>query len=83
MRKLHLLRVITQEMLKKGFLASTSVYVCTEHSNEIIDRYIEALDPIWAKIKNCENGLVVCSKEFENLKIRHYGYDFEELKAVK
>ena len=59
MRKLHLLRVITQEMLKKGFLASTSVYVCTEHSNEIIDRYIEALDPIWAKIKNCENGLVV------------------------
>jgi hypothetical protein len=30
----------------------------------------------------CENGLVICSKEFENLKIRHYGYDFEELKAV-
>jgi hypothetical protein len=30
----------------------------------------------------CENGLVICSKEFENLKIRHYGYDFEELKNV-
>ena len=30
----------------------------------------------------CENGLVICSKEFENLKIRHYGYDFEELKSV-
>lgn len=30
----------------------------------------------------CENGLVICSKEFENLKIRHYGYDFEELSRV-
>ena len=30
----------------------------------------------------CENGLVICSKEFENLKIRHYGYDFEELQKV-
>jgi hypothetical protein len=27
----------------------------------------------------CENGLVICSKEFENLKIRHYGYSFDEL----
>jgi len=30
----------------------------------------------------CENGLVICSKEFENLKIRHYGYNFEELTNV-
>ena len=30
----------------------------------------------------CENGLVVCSKEFKNLKIRHYGYNFEELTNV-
>ena len=30
----------------------------------------------------CENGLVICSKEFENLKIRHYGYAFEELQKV-
>lgn len=30
----------------------------------------------------CENGLVICSKEFENLKIRHYGYDFKELQKV-
>jgi hypothetical protein len=27
----------------------------------------------------CENGLVVSSREFENMKIRHYGYSFEEL----
>jgi hypothetical protein len=27
----------------------------------------------------CENGLVVSSREFDNMKIRHYGYSFEEL----
>jgi hypothetical protein len=27
----------------------------------------------------CENGLVISSREFENMKIRHYGYSFEEL----
>lgn len=27
----------------------------------------------------CENGLVISTKEFENIKIRHYGYNFEEL----
>jgi hypothetical protein len=30
----------------------------------------------------CENGLVISSKEFENMKIRHYGYSFEELQEV-
>ncbi len=27
----------------------------------------------------CENGLVVSSREFENMKIRHMGYSFDEL----
>ena len=31
--------LITQEMLKRGFLASNSVYVCTEHEQKIIDQY--------------------------------------------
>lgn len=30
----------------------------------------------------CENGLVVSSQEFDNLKIRHYGYDFDELEKT-
>jgi hypothetical protein len=30
----------------------------------------------------CENGLVVSSKEFENMKLRHYGYTFEELQET-
>lgn len=53
--------LITQEMLEKGYLAGNSVYVCTEHTPEIINGYFEALDPIYAKIKECENGLNVMS----------------------
>ena len=30
----------------------------------------------------CENGLVVSIREFENMKIRHYGYTFEELQET-
>jgi Glutamate-1-semialdehyde aminotransferase len=48
--------LITQEMLKKGFLAATSVYVCTEHTSEIVDEYFEELDPIFEIIRECESG---------------------------
>jgi len=30
----------------------------------------------------CENGLVIKTEEFEDMKIRHMGYDFEELRKV-
>jgi len=30
----------------------------------------------------CENGLVIATKEFESMKIRHMGYDFETLQGV-
>jgi glutamate-1-semialdehyde 2,1-aminomutase len=32
------------------------VYVCTEHTPEIVDRYFEALDPVFALIKECQDG---------------------------
>lgn len=48
--------LITQEMLGKGFLAGNSVYVCTEHTPVVLDAYFEALDPIFATIKQCEEG---------------------------
>jgi glutamate-1-semialdehyde 2,1-aminomutase len=48
--------LITQEMLDKGYLAGTSVYVCTEHTPEIVEKYFEALDPVFGLIKECENG---------------------------
>jgi hypothetical protein len=30
----------------------------------------------------CENGLVVCSEQFNDVKIRHMGYNFEELEQT-
>jgi glutamate-1-semialdehyde 2,1-aminomutase len=47
---------ITQEMLAKGFLAGTSVYVCTKHTREVLDSFFAALDPIFRTIKECEDG---------------------------
>jgi glutamate-1-semialdehyde 2,1-aminomutase len=48
--------LITQEMLARGYLAGNSVYVCVEHTNEIIDGYLDALDPIFKLICECEDG---------------------------
>jgi glutamate-1-semialdehyde 2,1-aminomutase len=53
--------LITQEMLAKGFLAGTGVYVCTEHDAGIVSRYFDALDPIFRLIKECEDGRDVMS----------------------
>jgi glutamate-1-semialdehyde 2,1-aminomutase len=48
--------LITQEMLKKGYLASNSLYSCTEHTDEILDNYFEELSKIFTIIKECEMG---------------------------
>jgi glutamate-1-semialdehyde 2,1-aminomutase len=48
--------LITQEMLKTGFLAANSVYVCTEHTEDIVDAYFEQLEPVFSIISDCENG---------------------------
>jgi glutamate-1-semialdehyde 2,1-aminomutase len=49
--------LITQEMLKRGFLASTSVYVCTKHTDEVLDAYFVVLDEVFGLIRKCEDGL--------------------------
>jgi glutamate-1-semialdehyde 2,1-aminomutase len=48
--------LITQEMLEKGYMASNCVYSCIDHSKEIIADYFDILDPIFAIIKECEDG---------------------------
>jgi len=53
--------LITQEMLEKGYIAGNSVYVCIEHTPEIIAGFFEALDPVFALINECENGRDVMS----------------------
>jgi glutamate-1-semialdehyde 2,1-aminomutase len=67
--------IITQEMLKRGYLASNTVYVCTEHKQEIIDEYEKALDEVFSIIGECVQGKPVseilegpvCYKDFQRL----------------
>ena len=51
--------LITQEMLKQGYLAGTSVYVSTVHSEEIVNSFFNKLDPVFEQIRKCEDGLDV------------------------
>ena len=45
---------ITQEMLKKNFLATNALFLSTKHDNKILNRYFENLDKIFYEIKNFE-----------------------------
>ena len=66
---------ITQEMLKSNFLASTACYLSTEHKTNIIDEYLEKMDTVFKKIKDCQIGNKVeelldgdlCSSGFKRL----------------
>jgi glutamate-1-semialdehyde 2,1-aminomutase len=46
--------LITQEMLKKGILASTALYSSVAHDDESVERYFRQLDPVFALIRDCE-----------------------------
>ena len=41
---------ITQEMLKKGYLASNAFYSCNAHTKEVVDECLKALDDIFKDI---------------------------------
>ena len=53
--KLKYKTLISQEMLKLGYLASTNCYVCTCHTSEIVNRYLECLESVFRLISGCEN----------------------------
>lgn len=55
---------VTQEMLKKGYLAGNSMYACLCHTPEILDGYFYELDKIFAVIREFEDGRDVM-KELE------------------
>ena len=67
---------VTQEMLKKGFLASTLFYASVAHTDEHIKLYGEALNDIFGVIAKCEAGTLnidvlldgpVCHSGFKRL----------------
>ncbi len=47
---------ISQEMLKRGFLASNTIFLTIYHNKKVINNYIKNLDPIFAKIKEFETN---------------------------
>ena len=53
--------LITQEMLKKGYLATNLTFASTAHTTEIIDKYFENLEPVFETIKECEDGRNISS----------------------
>jgi glutamate-1-semialdehyde 2,1-aminomutase len=67
--------LITQEMLKLGYLASNSVYACIEHTDSVLKGYEEALDKVFSLVAECEQGRPVeqllegpvCYKNFRRL----------------
>ena len=74
-KKLEYKTFLTQEMLKKNYLASTLTYLSTAHSKSIINKYIEDLESIFKILGECENGnkiekylnTEVCEKGFKRL----------------
>lgn len=63
---------ITQEMLAKSYLAGNSMYTCICHTPDVIDGYFEALDPIFARIREFEDGRDI-SKELKG-PVCHSGF---------
>ena len=47
---------ITQEMLKNGFLATTTIYVSISHTKKIINKYMKCLEKVFLVISRCEKG---------------------------
>jgi hypothetical protein len=48
--------LIAQEMLKKGYLASTNFYASTAHNEDNLNLYFEALNDVYILIADCEKG---------------------------
>ena len=64
---------LTQEMLKKGYLASNIIYVSTAHKREIIDSYLVEIDKIFKTIGECENGKDI--NQLLDYPVAHSGFE--------
>ena len=65
--------LITQEMLKKGYLASNNIYVSISHSKNIVDDYLFEMEKIFKVIKGCEDGKDIDS--YLDGAISHNGFE--------
>ena len=61
---------MTQEMLKKGILASNSFYACTEHKTEYLELYFNELNQIFKFISTHQENIT----EYINGSVCHSGF---------
>ena len=64
--------LLTQEFLKKGYLAGTIFYACKAHDLDKFDEYSEILDVTFGLIAECEQGRDI--KELLDGPICHAGF---------
>ena len=57
---------ITQEMLKRKYLASNLIYLSIYHTKKIIDKYMKDLDPVFKKISSFEKNNTNIKKFIKN-----------------
>ena len=48
--------LVTQEFLKRGYLAGTILYASNAHDISKFDEYAEILNKVYSLIADCENG---------------------------
>ena len=65
--------LITQEMLKKGFLASNCVYLSTAHTDKILEDYLSELDGLFNTIAKLEQHAISLDEVLKN-PICHGGF---------
>jgi len=71
-QELAIKTIITQEMLNNGYLAGNSIYICTDHSKNVVDAYIDALDKPFGIISKIVKGRN--PNQFLNVPICHGGF---------
>jgi glutamate-1-semialdehyde aminotransferase len=65
--------LFSQEMLRRGFLATNSYYACYSHKSEHVESYLRACDEVFSffkKVKNCPEQYLegpVCQSGFKRL----------------
>ncbi len=64
--------LFTQEMLKRGYLAATSVYISFSHTEEIINRYLNDVDEVFEILSNSIKNETVYEKL--ETKIKEQGF---------
>ena len=65
--------LITQEMLKRGFLPSDRFYACISHSENHINNYLNELNDVFNVISKCEKDQISINDLLEG-PVKHSGF---------